>query len=118
MFSGITRNYFEDKNVIELSYEAYSDMTYSEFEKINLEIRQKWNVSKVLIVHRLGIVKVSECSILILISSNHRKDALNSVEYAINRLKEIAPIWKKEIYSSDNENVWKSNKEFLNSNHS
>jgi len=112
MFSGITRNYFENKKVEKLSYSAYSDMVYSEFKKIEEYVRSKWCVSKIIFIHRLGEVEISECSILIVISSNHRIDSLAAVEYSINKLKEYVPIWKKEIYTN-NDSKWKENKEFL-----
>lgn len=73
------------------------------------EARSKWNLVKVAVYHRLGIVPVGECSIIIAISSEHRQDSLHAVEWLINQLKEKAPIWKKEIYSDGS--VWKENKE-------
>ena len=120
MFSGITRNYFENKTVIKLSYEAYEEMVYLELKKIEDYIRTTFNVCKIIFIHRLGEVKVSESSILIIISSNHRADSLKAVEYGINKLKEMIPIWKKETYSEDSggDSEWKENKEFLNSNNS
>lgn len=111
MFSGTTRNYFEKKDVIKLEYEAYNTMVFEQFKIIENEIRKKWNIEKLLIVHRLGEVKVTESSVLIIISSRHRNDSLESVNYAINRLKEIVPIWKKEHYKDGSS--WKENKEFL-----
>ena len=85
------------KDVIKLEYEAYNTMVFEQFKIIENE-HKKWNIEKLLIVHRLGEVKVTESSVLIIISSRHRNDSLESVNYAINRLNEIVPIWKKEHY--------------------
>ena len=112
MFSGTTRNYFGDKDVIKLEYEAYNEMVFEQLKIIETEIREKWNIEKIVFVHRLGEVKVTESSVFIAISSRHRGDSLESVNYAINRLKEIVPIWKKEHYRDGSS--WKENKEFLN----
>ena len=114
MFSGITRDYYLDKQVLKLSYTAFDDMVYHQFDKLEEQIRTKWTVNTILIIHRLGDVGISECSVLICISSNHRQDSLEAVDYAINKLKENFPIWKKEIYSDSS--VWKENKEFINNN--
>ncbi|RHZ79010.1 hypothetical protein Glove_152g29 [Diversispora epigaea] len=108
-FSGTTRDSFQDKTVVKLDYESYIPMT----EKVLLtsisETRSKWNLIKVAVYHRLGTVPVGENSVIIAISSVHRKESLNAVEWLINQLKENAPIWKKEIYSDGSE--WKENKE-------
>lgn len=112
MFSGTTRNYFGEKDVIKLEYEAYNEMVFQQLKIIEQEIREKWHIEKIVFVHRLGEVKVTESSVFIAISSRHRGDSLESVNYAINKLKEIVPIWKKEHYIDGSS--WKENKEFLN----
>ena len=112
MFSGTTRNYFGEKDVIKLEYEAYNEMVFEQLKIIDREIREKWDIEKIVFVHRLGEVKITESSVFIAISSRHRGDSLESVNYAINKLKEIVPIWKKEHYKDGSS--WKENKEFLN----
>lgn len=112
MFSGTTRNYFSDKNVIKLEYEAYNDMVFEQFRKIEEELREKWNIEKLVFVHRLGEVLVTECSVFIAISSRHRADSLDATNAAIYKLKEIVPIWKKEHYEDGSS--WKENNEFTN----
>lgn len=62
------------------------------------EIREKWGLERVAIVHRIGLLPVGEASVVIAISSTHRDEAFEASEYAIVRLKEIVPIWKKEFY--------------------
>ncbi|XP_039312810.1 molybdopterin synthase catalytic subunit isoform X2 [Solenopsis invicta] len=111
-FIGITRDNFEDKKVIMLEYEAYESMALKEMANICDKIRSQWDVEGIAIFHRIGKVPISEASVVIAISSPHRKESLNAVEYAINTLKASVPIWKKEVYETG-EPQWKENKESL-----
>ncbi|XP_023678846.1 molybdopterin synthase catalytic subunit [Paramormyrops kingsleyae] len=111
MFIGTTRNSFEGKKVIQLEYEAYVSMAESELKKIFKSIREKWStVQHICVHHRLGVVPVSEASVIIGISSPHRTESLEAVQYCINALKSTVPIWKKEIYEMEDFS-WKENKE-------
>ncbi|XP_010006918.1 PREDICTED: molybdopterin synthase catalytic subunit [Chaetura pelagica] len=110
LFIGTTRNNFEGKNVIHLEYEAYTSMAETEIKKICRDIRQKWpSVKHVAVHHRLGVVPITEASVIIAVSSPHRAESLEAVTYCINTLKASVPIWKKEIY--EDEYSWKENKE-------
>lgn len=110
-FSGTTRNNFQGKIVESLEYEAHEEMAIKEMLKLCKEIREKWtDICKIAIVHRLGLVEVKETSIAIVVSSPHRKDCLEAVQFAIDKLKATVPIWKKERYSSG-ESIWKENAE-------
>jgi molybdopterin synthase catalytic subunit len=111
MFSGTTRNYFSDKNVVKLEYEAYHEMAFQQFKIIETELREKWNIEKLVFVHRLGEVLTTESSVFIAISSRHRADSLEACNAAIYKLKSIVPIWKKEHYEDGSS--WKENTEFL-----
>nr|XP_033793462.1 molybdopterin synthase catalytic subunit-like [Geotrypetes seraphini] len=111
LFIGTTRNSFEGKNVVRLEYEAYVLMAESEIKKICTEIRQKWpSVKHTAVYHRLGLVPVTEASVILAVSSPHRDESLEAVKYCINALKARVPIWKKEIYGEE-EYCWKENKE-------
>lgn len=110
IFVGTTRDNFEGKKVVKLEYEAYEPMAVKELKLLCAEIREKWQVSRIVIEHRLGEVKVTEASVVIAISAPHRKESLEAVDFCIDRLKEKVPIWKKELYE-DGGNVWKENKE-------
>lgn len=111
LFSGFTRDNFENKKVISLEYEAYESMAIKRMEIIGSSIRKHWpDVVNIAIYHRLGVVPVCEASIVIAISAPHRKSSLEAVNYAIDEFKTTVPIWKKEQYQ-DNESVWKENKE-------
>uniref|UniRef100_A0A8V0YFX8 Molybdenum cofactor synthesis 2 n=1 Tax=Gallus gallus TaxID=9031 RepID=A0A8V0YFX8_CHICK len=107
---GTTRNNFEGKKVIHLEYEAYTSMAEMEIKKICRDVRQKWpSVKHIALHHRLGVVPVTEASVIIAVSSPHRAESLEAVTHCINTLKAIVPIWKKEIY--EDEYSWKENKE-------
>ncbi|XP_012873990.1 PREDICTED: molybdopterin synthase catalytic subunit isoform X4 [Dipodomys ordii] len=110
LFVGTTRNNFEGKKVISLEYEAYLPMAENEIRKICSDIRQKWPVKHIAVFHRLGLVPVSEASVIIAASSAHRAAALEAVSYAIDTLKAKVPIWKKEMYE-ESSSSWKTNKE-------
>ncbi|CAG8540272.1 5039_t:CDS:2 [Acaulospora morrowiae] len=109
-FSGTTRDtYRVDKKVVKLDYEAYIPMAEKVLFSIISEARSKWELKKIAVYHRLETVPVGENSVIIAVSSVHRKESLQAVEWLINQLKEKAPIWKKEIYSDGS--VWKENRE-------
>lgn len=110
-FSGTTRDNHNGKKVVRLEYEGYVPMAELELKKICSQIRDKWEVIHIAIAHRLGVTEVEEASVIIAISSVHRKDSLEAVEYAINTLKATVPIWKLEVYEGDNR-VWKENAEW------
>ncbi|XP_020736000.2 molybdopterin synthase catalytic subunit isoform X3 [Odocoileus virginianus] len=95
LFVGTTRNNFEGKKVISLEYEAYLPMAENEIRKICSDIRQKWPVKHIAVFHRLGLVPVTEASVIIAVSSAHRAASLEAVSYAIDALKARVPIWKK-----------------------
>ncbi|KFW86747.1 Molybdopterin synthase catalytic subunit, partial [Phalacrocorax carbo] len=110
LFIGTTRNNFERKKVIHLEYEAYTSMAEAEIKKICRDIRQKWpSVKHIAVQHRLGVVPITEASVIIAVSSPHRAESLEAVKYCIDTLKASVPIWKKEIY--EDEYSWKENKE-------
>jgi len=111
-FSGTTRNNFEGKKVLRLEYEAYVPMAIKELQKICALIRTKWDVIYIAIFHRIGVVPIGESSVQIAISSAHRRESLEAVQFAIDEVKAKVPIWKKEIYD-DNTHTWKENRECL-----
>lgn len=87
-------------------------MAIKEMTTICDEIRRKWSdVANIAIYHRLGSVPVKEASVVIAISSPHRKTSLECVAFAIDELKRRVPIWKKEKYSDDGGSTWKENQE-------
>ncbi len=103
-FLGTTRNNNRGRRVIKLEYEAYGDMVISEFEKIGAEAERRWACTGVAVVHRFGEVPVGEASVAIAVSSAHRREAIEACHFLIDRLKVVAPIWKKEHFEGGE--VW------------
>eukprot|EP00040_Diaphanoeca_grandis_P016914 m.87712 g.87712 ORF g.87712 m.87712 type:complete len:150 (+) comp26111_c2_seq1:441-890(+) len=109
VFVGTTRDNFNGKQVVRLEYECYKPMATKEMQKISNTMREKFGIVKTAIHHRLGPCPIGEASVVIAASSPHRKEAMHAVEFAIDKLKETVPIWKKEVYSDGS--VWKENAE-------
>lgn len=97
-FTGVVRNHGRGRAVSALEYEAYAPAAEKMLAQVGEEIREKWGLERVAIVHRTGLLPVGEASVVIAISSTHRDEAFEASKYAIVRLKEIVPIWKKEFY--------------------
>ena len=115
-FVGTTRDNFEGKRVLRLEYEAYDAMAVSEMLKVCVRTREKWaGLTRLAVAHRLGLVPVGEASVIIAVSSPHRRDALEAVHFAIDELKRTVPIFKKEVYGDDAGGeagaAWKENKQ-------
>ncbi|XP_064391302.1 molybdopterin synthase catalytic subunit-like [Halichondria panicea] len=110
IFLGVTRDNFKGKKVVQLEYEAYTSMATKQLSDICTAIRGKWPVTKIAIVHRTGIVPVCEPSVIIAVSSVHRKEAIEATSYAIDAVKSSVTVWKKEVYA-EGEGEWKENKE-------
>ena len=100
-FLGTTRNYTEDRKVIHLEYEAYIPMAEIKLNEIIKYIQNKWDINDIAIAHRLGKVEIGEISLIVSISSPHRKSAFAACEYAIDTLKLTVPIWKKEFFQEE-----------------
>lgn len=79
-----------------LDYEAYAPMAEKELAKIEAEARSRWPLGDIAIVHRLGRLAVSEISVAVAVSSPHRKECFEACEWAMNTLKAVVPIWKKD----------------------
>jgi molybdopterin synthase catalytic subunit len=86
-------------SVEHLEYEAYRPMADRKLEEIGAEIRMRWDVREVSIVHRIGRVDPGEASVAIVIASPRRGPAFEASRYAIERIKEVVPIWKREVWS-------------------
>lgn len=110
LFVGTTRDTFQGKNVVRLEYESYQEMAEKEMYKLCKEAREKWSLKHIAIHHRLGLVPVTESSVIVAVSSKHRRECLDAVSFLIDSLKANVPIWKKEVYS-DGSGDWKKNKE-------
>lgn len=99
VFGGVVRNVSGGKEVERLEYEAYAEMAVAKLNQVAAEAREQWpKIVDVAIVQRIGRLEVGENAVVVAVSSPHRGDGcFEACAYAINRLKEIVPIWKKEF---------------------
>ncbi len=99
-FVGTTRvDECEGASVEYLEYEAYRPMADRKLEEIGAEIEKRWDVGEVSIVHRIGKVDPGEASVAIVVAAPRRGPAFEASRYAIERIKEMVPIWKREVWS-------------------
>ena len=98
LFIGTVRAHSAGREVLRLDYQAYTEMAEEMLAQVGEEIKGRWEVERVIIHHRVGNLSVGEKTILIAIASAHREDGFAACRYGIDRVKEIAPIWKKEVY--------------------
>ena len=103
LFVGLVRDHNRGRTVVRLEYEAYEEMALPLMEEIASEVRRRWPVTDVRIVHRLGSPTASEPSVAVAVSSPHRDEAFTACRHAIDTLKATVPIWKKEFYSDGEE---------------
>ena len=99
VFRGVARRYSRGREVVHLEYEAYPEMAEKVMAEIGDEIKTRWEISGVAIVHRTGVLQIGQASVVITIASPHRTEAFAAGQYAIDRLKQVVPIWKKEVWS-------------------
>jgi molybdopterin synthase catalytic subunit len=97
-FVGTTRDHNDGRRVTQLEYEAYPEMAIAEMRKIGETAQQRWPIARVAIVHRIGVVPIGDASVVIAVSAGHRRAAFEACHFAIDRLKEVVPIWKKEHF--------------------
>jgi molybdopterin synthase catalytic subunit len=79
-----------------LDYEAYDEMALKMLERVEAETRERWPIGDIALVHRLGYLELSEVSVAVAVSCPHRAQSFEACRYAIDRLKEIVPIWKRD----------------------
>jgi MoaE-MoaD fusion protein len=99
VFDGFVRNNFKGRRTLYLEYEAYEPMALAKMREIGAQIRTKFQIHRVAIIHRLGRLEIGETSVWIAVSSAHRSAAFDACRYAIDTLKRAVPIWKKEFFA-------------------
>ena len=105
LFIGTIRNQTDGKKVKGLEYEVYRKMAEREIGKLEEEIRKRWPIKSITMVHREGKLKVGEVSVVVAVSAEHRGEAFDAARYAIDRIKESFPIWKRENFGGGRK-VW------------
>lgn len=105
LFLGTTREFTGTRQTATLFYECYETMARAKLSELEAEVRRRWPVTDCAIVHRLGEVPLGESSVAIAVSSPHRQDAFEAGKWLIDSLKEVVPIWKREVWA-DGTSQW------------
>ncbi len=98
VFEGVVRNHSRGRRTLYLEYEAYEPMAVRKMEEIGRELKARFAVDAVGMVHRVGKLQIGDTSVAILVSAAHRRAAFEACREAIDRLKQTVPIWKKEFF--------------------
>jgi len=101
LFSGTIRDHADGRTGVEhLTYEAYEEQVGPRFAEIGAELRRRWpDTGRVALLHRLGRIDIGESSVITVVSAPHRAEAFEAGRFAIDALKESAPIWKHEVWA-------------------
>ncbi len=105
-FIGRPRNIDNGREVVYLEYEAHQSMAIKELNALMKKASEQFAINDCIVVHRLGRVDIGQASVVIIVTSMHRKDAYAASQYIIDELKKIVPIWKKEFYKDGSQ--WKT----------
>jgi molybdopterin synthase catalytic subunit len=97
-FLGTVRDHARGRKVLRLEYHAYEHMALKKLQEVAAGTRELFPITEISIVHRLGALDLTECSVAIAVSAPHRAAAFAACRYAIDTLKGVVPIWKREIY--------------------
>ncbi|TVM01841.1 MAG: molybdenum cofactor biosynthesis protein MoaE [Candidatus Brocadia sp. WS118] len=97
VFLGTVRNHSRGKEIIRLEYDAYPEMAVKMIQKVVDEAKEKWDVRKAAVAHRTGILAIGEIAVAIAVATPHRQEGFEACKYIIDRLKQVVPIWKKEV---------------------
>ncbi len=104
VFIGTVRDATDGKAVERLEYETYEPMALKKMEEIAGEIKQRWDVVEIAMHHRYGLLAIGDSAVVIAVSSPHRQTSFEACQYAIDTLKQVVPIWKKESFEDGD--VW------------
>jgi molybdopterin synthase catalytic subunit len=103
LFYGVVRNNNMGRNVLYLEYDAYPEMATKVMRQISEEMMSAHPITDVAIQHRTGRLEIGETSLLVAVSSPHRKEAFEACHFAVDRIKQVVPIWKKEVWEDGSE---------------
>jgi molybdopterin synthase catalytic subunit len=100
VFYGVVRNNNEGRNVLRIEYEAHESMALRKMAEVAEEVKRRFpDTTEVGIWHRIGTLEVGETSLLVALSSPHRREGFEACHWTVDRIKEVVPVWKKEQFS-------------------
>ncbi len=97
-FVGTVRDHARGQTVVRLDYEAFGPMALATMRAVEEEVRRRWQVTDIALVHRTGSLKIGDTSVVVAVTAPHRGEAFAACQYAIDNVKGSVPIWKKEFY--------------------
>ena len=103
VFVGTVRNHNNAKEVIRLEFETYDVMAVKKMEELANKARERWDIEKIVMIHRKGVLQIGDVAVVIAVSTPHRAASFEACQWLIDTLKTVVPIWKKEIYESGEE---------------
>ena len=98
LFLGVARNNNLGRRVLRLEYDAYPEMAERKLRQVAEEMASRWPITDIAIAHRIGHLEIGETSLVVAVSSPHRKEAFDACQQTVDRIKEVVPIWKKEVW--------------------
>ena len=98
LFYGVVRNENMGRNVQYLEYDVYPEMAIKKMHEVAEEVRSKYPITGIGVLHRVGRLEIGETSLLVAVSSAHRVAAFEACHFAVDRIKQVVPIWKKEVW--------------------
>jgi molybdopterin synthase catalytic subunit len=98
LFLGVVRNHSAGRRVLHLEYDSYPEMAERKLREVAEEALARWPIADVAIAHRTGRLEIGETSLLVVVSSSHRREAFAACQHIVDRVKEVVPIWKKEVW--------------------
>lgn len=99
LFTGIVRDNFDGRATAYLTYESYAAMAMPVLEQLATEAQQKWEIGRVAVHHRIGRLMIGDTAVIVAVAAPHRHAAFEAAEYIMDRIKEVAPIWKREHWA-------------------
>ena len=99
LFSGVARDNFGGRTTAHLYYDAYAGMAEPVLEQIAREAAERWEIGRIAVYHRIGRLEIGETAVLVAVAAPHRQAAFEAAAYIMDRIKEIAPIWKREAWA-------------------
>jgi molybdopterin synthase catalytic subunit len=103
LFYGVVRNENMGRNVQYLEYDVYPEMAIKKMREVADEVRAKYPITDIGVLHRVGRLEIGETSLLVAVSSAHRVAAFDACHFAVDRIKQVVPIWKKEVWDDGEE---------------
>jgi molybdopterin synthase catalytic subunit len=99
LFYGVVRDNTDGRAVLRLEYEAHEAMALAKMREVGEAVKARFPICEIGVWHRVGTLQIGESSLLVAVSSAHRKEAFEACHWAVDRIKEVVPVWKKEFWA-------------------